>query len=93
MWTVELALALADEYEYRWPGKVHGCRIHAEWLKANPPPGILAVERKGFAVAMDEIYRVAGDPVASYIRYYRISKKDRNLTVYSRRQAPAFLET
>jgi hypothetical protein len=91
MWTVDLALALADEYEFRWPGKIHSCRAHAEWLKANLPPGISQRERNGFAVAMDNEYRVAGDAVASYIKYYKGSKKDRNLTVYTRRSAPRFL--
>ena len=91
MWTVELALAIADEYEHRWPGKVHSCKEQALWLKANPPPGIPMTERKGFAVAMDDIYKVPGDPVASYIAYYKGSKKDRNLTVYTRRAPPAFL--
>jgi len=91
MWAVELALALADEYEYRWPGKKHSCREHAEWLKAHPPPGICDDDRNGFAVAMDDEYKVADDPIASYINYYKGSKKDRNLTVYTRRGPPAFL--
>jgi len=91
MWTVDLALALADEYEYRWPGKIHSCKEHATWLKANPPPGIPVAERNGFAVAMDDMYRVPGDPIASYIKYYVGSKRDRNLTVYTRREPPWFL--
>ena len=91
MWAVELALAIAEEYEYRWPGRVHSCRAHAEWLKANIPSGIRKADRAEFAVAMDDEYRVAGDPVASYIKYYKGSKKERNLTVYTRRAAPTFL--
>lgn len=91
MWAIELALALAEEYEYRWPGRKHSCKAHAEWLKHNIPPGICDKERSEFAVAMDEEYRVAGDPVASYIKYYKGSKKDRNLTVYTRRTVPGFL--
>lgn len=91
LWTVELALALADEYEYRWPGRTHSCKAHAKWLKANIPPGISNSERGEFAVAMDNEYRVVGNPVASYIKYYKGSKKDRNLTVYTRRAHPWFL--
>ena len=91
MWTVELALALATEYEFRWPGRTHSCKAHAQWLKVNLPPGMKSAERNGFAVAMDDEYRVINDPVASYIKYYKGSKKDRNLTIYTRRQSPAFL--
>jgi len=32
-----------------------------------------------------------GDPVYSYIKYYRGSKQERNLTVYTRREKPWFL--
>jgi hypothetical protein len=93
MWAVELALALAEEYEYRWPGRTHSCKAHALWLKANVPPGMPGNERNGFAIAMDEKYRVSGDPIASYIQFYKGSKQDRNLTVYTRREKPAFLYT
>jgi len=91
MWTVDLALALATEYEYRWPNRVHSCKAHAEWLKANIPPGIQIRERQGFAIAMEDQYKVKGDPIASYIQYYNGSKKDRNLTKYTRRVPPSFL--
>lgn len=91
MWAVELALAIAEEYEYRWPGRVHSCKAHAEWLKANIPPGIRKADRAEFAVAMDDEYKVSGDPIASYIKYYKGSKQERNLTVYTRRVAPMFL--
>ena len=91
MWTVNLALALADEYEYRWPGKTHSCKAHAQWLKANLPPGISRGDRNGFAIAMDDEYRVKGDPIASYIQYYKGAKKDKNLTNYTRRAKPMFL--
>ena len=90
MWTVELALAIAEEYEYRWPGRVHSCKAHALWLKANVP-SIPKDDLKTFAVAMDDIYKVPNDPVTSYIQYYKGSKKDRNLTVYTRREPPGFL--
>ena len=90
MWTVDLALALAVEYEFRWPGREHSCKAHALWLKANLPPGISRAERNSFAIAMDPKYRLT-DPIESYINFYKGSKKDRNLTVYTRRITPGFL--
>jgi hypothetical protein len=48
-------------------------------------------DRAAFAVAMDDEYKVEGDPIASYIKYYRESKKERNLTVYTRRAVPTWL--
>jgi hypothetical protein len=90
LWAVELALAIAEEYEYRWPGRVHSCKAHALWLKANVP-NIPEGKLMTFAVAMDPEYKVSGDPIASYIKYYKGSKKDRNLTVYTRRTPPDFL--
>jgi hypothetical protein len=91
LWAAELALYLATEYEYRWPGKEHSCKAHAIWLRMNLPPGIRHGERKGFAIAMDPIYRVE-DPVESYINFYKGSKKDRNLTNYTKRIRPWFLK-
>jgi hypothetical protein len=93
MWAVNLALALADEYEYRWPGRIHSCKAHALWLKANIPPGLDLADRVTFAIAMDEEFRVGKDPLASYLNYYKMSKKEKNLAVYTRRVAPAFLTT
>jgi len=92
MWAVELALAISDEYEYRWPGRTHACKAHAVWLKNNIPPGIKKTKRRDFAVAMDDEYRIPNNPVASYINYYIGSKKEKNLTVYTRRIAPSFLD-
>jgi hypothetical protein len=54
-------------------------------------PAIPHGDLKPFAVAMDDIYKVPGDPVASYIQYYKGSKQERNLTVYTRREKPGFL--
>jgi hypothetical protein len=62
------------------------------WLKANIPD-IPKGPLKTFSVAMDDIYKVPGDPVHSYIRYYKGSKQARNLTTYTRREKPWFLYT
>jgi hypothetical protein len=60
-------------------------------LKANLP-NIPEGQRNGFAVAMDSMYRVPNDPLVSYINFYKGSKKDRNLTIYTRRGPPLFLQ-
>ena len=89
MWTVRLTLALIDEYEYRWPGRVHACKEHALWLKTPPP--LTDTRILAFAVAMDDEYKVEGDPVASYRKYYIQSKSVRGLDVYTKRKRPGFL--
>jgi len=90
IWTARLALALADEYEYRWPGRVHSCKEHALWLRENIPPLPLHPSTP-FAVAMDDEFKVAGKPIASYRKYYIYSKAVRGLAVYTRREIPSFL--
>jgi len=89
MWAVDLALAIAEEYEFRWPGRTHSCKAHALWLQANLPP-IPDSPRTPFALAMPDQYKLP-DAVASYINFYSWSKKDRGLTTYTRREPPAFL--
>jgi hypothetical protein len=92
MWLTELALAIADEYEYRFSkdkGKIHSCKEHAQWLQANPPP-LPEGPRTPFALAMPDEYKMP-DPVASYIRFYTGSKKERGLTTYTRRPPPIWL--
>jgi hypothetical protein len=91
IWAARLAVALADEYEYRWPGKTHSCRIHAEWLLANVPKNIVKQPRTDFAVAMDDIYRVGTNPIASYRNYYKKQKVQRGLAVYTNRSIPEFI--
>ena len=92
LWAVELALALAAEYEYRFgPNKEHCCRQHAIWLACHLPPGISRRERVDFAVAMDDMYKVSEDPVENYINYYRTSKQERGLTTYTRREPPPYI--
>ena len=90
MWTASLAIALADEYEYRWPGRVHACREHAVWLKANIPAN-LTMGQTPFAIAMDPEFRVEGNAISSYRKYYIQSKSAKGLTVYTRRNIPKFL--
>ena len=95
MWATELALALADEYEYRFSsegkskGKCHSCKSHAQWLQANPPL-IPDSPLTPFALAMPDEYKMP-DPVASYINFYTGSKKERGLTTYTRREPPEWV--
>jgi len=90
-WAAKLAIALADEYEFRWPGRIHSCKVHAEWLAKNIPPGISRLPRIDFAVAMDDVYKVGANPIASYRNYYIRSKATKGLTVYTRRNSPTWL--
>jgi len=89
MWAADLALALGAEYEFRY-GKTHSCMAHAIWLHENPP-SLRPFPRMGFAIAMDPKFRVKGDPLASYIKFYQESKRERGLTTYTRRGLPWFL--
>ena len=92
LWAAALALAIAEEYEYRWPGRTHSCKAHATWLKANPPlPSLPAISRTPFAMAMPIEYKMS-DPVQAYINFYKGSKRERGLTTYTRRGPPAFLD-
>ena len=89
MWACELALAIGQEFTFRY-GKIHGCQAHAEWLQQNPP----LLESKGlqtFAIAMKPEYKISADPIVSYQHYYRTSKEERGLLQYTRRLKPAFL--
>lgn len=90
IWTARLAICLAEEYEYRWPGRVHSCKEHAVWLKANIPRGFPMVSLTPFAIAMDVEFKMK-DAVASYRNYYIQSKSAKGLTVYTKRTAPRFL--
>ena len=88
VWTTRLALALADEYEFRW-GRIHGCKEHAVWLSHHIPP--LPPGSTPFATAMDDQYKITGNPIGSYRKYYIQSKSVKGLAVYTRRTIPRFL--
>lgn len=90
-WLCELALALADEYHFRWPAREgpHACEAHVAWLRAHPPPlpeGPLTPP----AQAMPDIYKAPTAPVA-YRAYYTGDKADRGLLVYTRRPVPEWV--
>ena len=89
MWACELALAIGDEYTFRY-GKKHGCYEHALWLQQNPP-SLPSEGLQQFAMAMKPEYKISADPIESYRHYYRTSKEERGLLQYTRRLKPAFL--
>ena len=92
MFACDLAIALGEEYKYRWhkKNKEHSCEQHARWLKENPPP-LPATGLTPFAIAMDDVYKNSDDPIQCYRNYYLTAKKDKGLLVYTRRPAPPFI--
>ena len=89
MWACDLALAIGDEYTFRY-GKKHGCYEHALWLKENPPT-LPSLGLQTFAIAMKPEYKISDDPILCYHHYYRTSKEERGLLQYTRRERPNFL--
>jgi hypothetical protein len=91
-WAAELALGLAQEYEYRWPTHgSHSCKEHAKWLYENPPKEISQRARTKFVQAMEERFRQK-DAIQAYRMYYTISKgEERGMLKYTRRELPEFL--
>jgi len=74
-WLTLLGLELLWEYEYRYPGKTHGCTEHIRWLFVNIPAGLADNGWKAPAKAMPDIYK-KGDAISSYRRYYIGAKQD-----------------
>lgn len=93
LWTAQLALALADEYEYRWPGRgEHQCKAHATWLLEHLPPGLPDLALQTFTQAMEDRFK-DDDPIVAYRTYYKISKvEERGMLKYTRREIPKFLQ-
>ena len=89
MWACDLALAIGNEFTFRYK-KTHACQQHAEWLKANPPP-LRSEGLQTFAIAMKAEYKISDDPIECYHHYYRTSKEERGLLQYTKREKPAFL--
>ena len=87
-WLACLAVCLSEEYEFRWPGRVHSCKEHAIWLKDNIPAQLTG-KQTPFAVAMDVEFKVS-TPIESYRNYYIRAKSDKR-GKYTRREVPRFL--
>ncbi|MFO7949889.1 MAG: hypothetical protein R6U36_05925 [Candidatus Fermentibacteraceae bacterium] len=83
-WLRELALALNGEYRYRFgSGRDHRSAVVARGLPEPPIPDLGLTE---FAQAMPEEYRVPGDAVAAYRRFYVAEKS--GLAGWTRRPVP-----
>ena len=93
LWTAALACALADEYEFRWPGRgAHQCKAHAEWLLEHLPYGLPDLPLQTFVQAMEDRFK-NDDPIVGYRTYYKISKgEERGLLTYTKREPPKFLQ-
>ena len=86
-----LAIALADEFKFRYPKKgAHACEVHAHWLLNHYPIFMMDEGLTPFVQAMDPQYKKK-DPVEGYRNYYRTSKKDRGLLQYKMREPPSWL--
>lgn len=85
-WLYRLALALNDEYKYRY----RTTRSHksAEVVKELSSPSIDDIGLTEFAQAMPEVYRVPGDAVKAYRRFY-IEEKSR-FAKWTRRREPGW---
>lgn len=92
LWLCRLSIELLIEFNWRYPGKIHKCEKHIQWLFTNPPPGIRNFGISPFAIAMDPIYKISLDPVDCYRNFYKTSKKKRGLIKYTRRIEPDWLQ-
>jgi hypothetical protein len=91
-WACQLAIALADEYIYRYgskDSKVHSCQAHAKWLFENIPD-LASFEQTEFVQAMYDEFKCE-DAVEAYRAYYRGSKGERGLLHYTRREMPEWI--
>lgn len=83
-WLQRLALALNDEYRYRYRRELdHKSATVVRQLVAPP---IADLGLTAFAQAMPECYRVAGDAVQAYRRFY-IGEKA-HFATWTRRRTP-----
>ena len=91
LFLAKLAVALADEFRFRYPKKgAHACEKHAHWLLHNYPILIFNIPMTPFVQAMDIQYK-RDDPIEGYRNYYLTSKKERGLLVYKYRPAPLWV--
>jgi hypothetical protein len=85
-WLRRLALALNQEYRYRF--RAVSDHASASVIRELPPPPIIDVGRTEFAQAMPERYKVPGDAVQAY-RHFYIGEKAR-FAKWTRRRPPGW---
>lgn len=84
LWLRDLALALNEEYRYRY-GRSSDHASGAV-VKGLPKPPLKDPGLTEFAQAMPEQYRIPGDPVGAYRRFY-LAEKSR-FASWTRREVP-----
>lgn len=83
-WLRRLALALNQEYRYRYQAAAN--HASADIIQKLTPPSISDIGLTEFAQAMPETYRVPGNAVLAYRRFY-IGEKAR-FAKWTRRRVP-----
>lgn len=92
IYLAKLAIALADEFNYRYPKKgAHACEAHAHWLLNHYPLMMMDEGLTPFVQAMDAQYKRT-DPIEGYRNYYLTSKQERGLLKYTKRQPPDWVQ-
>jgi len=84
LWLQRLALALNDEYRYRYRKSVD--HKSAVIVRELPPPAIEDLGLTEFAQVMPEQYRVPGDGVLAYRKFYL--KEKVRFAAWTRRRPP-----
>ena len=79
-----ISVSLAIEFKYRY-GHHHGCVEHILWLARNPP-NFDAIARTELPQCMPDEYKVPGDSVQAYRKFYCGGKA--HFCAWSRRDAP-----
>ena len=88
-WLHRLALALNDEYRYRFNKSVdHNSAVVVRGL---PQPHLKDIGLTEFVQAMPDQYKIPGDPVSAYRRFY-VEDKSRFAT-WTRRRAPRWFRS
>lgn len=83
-WLFSLWVALLEEYTFRY-GKVHGCAKLIPYLK-SAPKNIKPGARTPVTPAMPDAYKIPGDTVESYRKYYNHDKI--KLAAWKNREVP-----
>ena len=91
-WLADLGYWLCQEYRFRYGNKTHATEWRIDWLRTNPPAGLVDIGATPPRQAMPDDYKDA-DAVIAYRAYYVENKlKLRGIVKYTRRSHPAFLQ-
>jgi hypothetical protein len=86
IWLRDLALALNDEYRYRY--RKDSDHLSGAVVRDLPPPPIDDLGLTEFAQAMPEQYRVPGDAVSAYRKFYAAEKS--GFAIWTGRSVPGW---